>query len=510
VIRKAAFVAALLLLFLAWDVAVAGRIAQRRGVAPFRLLSGMCGFLVAPALLVSVGSGSALTGRALAGLGWLWPLVLLLFVAQTSYVFVRRLASRWMVAPLLAFDVLVAFMGVVRYAGSLGFDPPPIALAPGLAFANLVAFALGPGTFGSPLAVLVPLLAPAFSGDSRAGTVYRFALGGAAVALFGVVVVASVPAHAALAAYAQLGTVRLTEFIAPRDRGTLATGLRILPELARTPAAGVLRDDLALADSLGVDALLVRILPEGCAPGALDSLDRALEPFRQDSTLLIVELAYARDAALELRTSASGYIDRSAANIDRIVRHLRPNYLIPAGDPHGAGARALGELSGAWWRRYFTAAASAAHDALPATRVMLTSATEGPADSTLFDWAIAEGSPVDVTAFVIEPAVGGALHVLATLATADRWMSRAGAGREHWVIAAGAPGLEGEEAQRRLAHHILLWAASRPRVRGVVFGDAADYDRMTGFRASSGRLRRVTEEVATTIRALGEPSAPLP
>jgi hypothetical protein len=508
--RTAAIIAALLLLFLAWDVAVAGRIAQSRGTAPLRLLSGMCGFLVAPALLVSVGSGSALTGQALAGLGWLWPLVLLLFVAQTLYVLVHRLASRWIVVPLLALNALVALVGVVRYAGSLGFDPSPLALAPGLAFTNLVAFALGSATFGSPLVVLVPLLAPASSSGSRVAAAYRLALGTFASALVGLIVAESVPAHAALAAYGQLGTVRLTEFIAPRDRGTLATGLRILPELSRLPAAGVLREDLALADSLGVDALLVRILPEGCTPTALDSLDRALEPFRRDSTLLIVELAYSHDAARELRVSASDYIERSAANVDRIVRRLRPNYLIPAGDPYGAGVTALGELSTVWWRRFFTVAASAAHDVQPATRVMLTSAAAGAADSTLFEWAVAEGSPVDVTAFVIEPAVGGALHVQATLAAADRWMSSAGTGREHWLIAAGMPALEGEEAQRRLARHVLLWGASRPRVRGVVLGDAADYDRMTGFRTSSGRLRRVTEEVAMTIRALAEPSAPLP
>ncbi|HVT40882.1 MAG TPA: hypothetical protein VHE78_17715 [Gemmatimonadaceae bacterium] len=509
-IRTAAFIAALLLLFLAWDVAVAGRIAQRGGAAPFRLLTGLCGFLVAPALLVSVGSGSALTGRAMAGLGWLWPLVLLLFVVQSFYVFVRRLASRWIVAPFLAFNVLVALIGVVRYAGSLGFGLSPFALAPGLAFANLVAVAFGPLTFGSPIAVLVPLLAAGSSAGSRVAAAFRLALGVFASALVGVIAVESIPAHAALAAYARLGTVRLTEFIVPADRGSLATGLRILPELSRAPAAGVLRDDLALADSLGVDVLLVRILPDGCTPTALDSLDRALEPFRRDSTLLIVELAYSRDAARELRTPAADYMQRSAANVDRMVRRLRPNYLIPAGDPYGAGASALGELSTAWWRRFFTVAASAAHDARPATRVMLTSAAATTADSTLFDWAVAEGSPVDVTAFLIEPAVGGALHVQATLAAADRWMSRAGAGREHWLIATGAPALEGEEAQRRLARHVLLWSAARPRVRGVVFGDAADYDRMTGFRTSSGRLRRVAEEVATTIRALPEPSAPLP
>ena len=508
-IVKAAFVVALLLV-LVWDVAAAERL-SRRGAGPsFRLLSGLCGFLIAPGLLIYLGAESASTGRALAGLGWFWPAVLLLFVAQSSYALVRRLASRWVVVPIVTFNALIALSSIARYAGSLGYAAPAIVLAPGLAVANLVAITLGPSAFASPFALLVPVLAPALPSNSRVASAWRVALAACASALVGLILAQSISARSSLAAYDQLGIERASELSTSRAPGSLATGLRILPELSRVPAAGVLGEDLALADSLGVDALLVRIMPEACTLPALDSLDRALESFRGDSTVLIVELAYPRDASAQLRASEAGYIARSVENIDRIVRRLRPSYVIPASDPYGVGVDALGVLSEPWWRRLFSATAMAAHRAGSTTRVMLTTAAEGVADSSLFDWATAAGSPVDATVFVIAPAIGGGMHIQATLATADRWMRRAGERRDHWIIAAGAPALEGEEAQRRLMRHVLYWAASRPMVRGVVLGDAADYDRMTGFRTSSGRLRRATAEAATTIRALSGHPPTLP
>jgi hypothetical protein len=507
VTRTAAFLAGLLLL-LAWDVATGGRLAERR-TAPsaFRLLGGLCGFLVAPALMLFVAGESALTGRALEGLGWLWPTVLVLFSVQAAYALKLRNTSMWIAGPILALDVMLAFIAAVRYAGSHGYDLPVWTLTPGLALANLLALLLGPAGFASPLAVMAPVLVPGLSASSVVGT---WARGGLALLAAGVVVmisIASVPAYAALAAYSQMGTERASEIIVRRERGNLLTGLRILPELTRVPPARMLGDDIELADSLGVDAVLVRVTPEGCTPTVLDSLDRAIEPLRRDSTLLIVSLAYGRDPA---RASESAFVGRRVDDVDRLVRRLRPDYLVPAETPYQAGAAALGPRDLAWWQRYLSATALAAHRARPATRVMLTSGADGVADSALYEWAIASGSAVDVVAFEIAPAIGGALRVSATLRTADRWMQRSGGMREHWLIAAAAPALEGEDAQRRLARHVLLWAAVRPQVRGVVLADAADYDRVTGFRGTGGRFRRVTADVAATIRTLAEQSAPPP
>ena len=142
-----------LLLVLVWNVALGGRIAQRSTApASFRLLTGLCGFLVAPALLVGVGGEGALTARALVGLAWLWPLVQLLFAVQAAYAYQRRLASRFIVLPIAAFNTVVAFAGVCRYAVSLGFDMGALSLTPGMAVAQLVAQIAGTSTIASPLA----------------------------------------------------------------------------------------------------------------------------------------------------------------------------------------------------------------------------------------------------------------------------------------------------------------------------------------------------------------------
>jgi hypothetical protein len=507
VIPPATFVAAVLLL-LAWNVTVGGRIAQLR-TAPtaFRLLSGLCGFLVAPALLVFVGGESELTGRALSGLGWLWPIVTVLFVAQAGYALRREAASRWIMVPLVAFNVIVAVAASARYAGSLGYDLPVVALTPGLALANSLSLVFGQSMFGSPFAIVVPLLAPGGPATSVFGAASRAALTALLCVSLVTLAAEGYSASAALRGYAQLGTDRVSELVMTRDQGSLATGLRILPTLTRVPPASMLRSDLDLADSLGVDALLVRVTPE-CTAAALDSLDRALESFRMDSSLLIVALSFTRQRGRELLPAGVIEIEQNADVVDRIVRRLKPDYIIPADAPSGAGASAVRSV--AWWRRYFTVTALVAHGARPATRVMLTTAGDGALDSTLFEWAVAKDSPIDATGFVIAPAIGGATRVRATLDAADRWMKRAGGAREQWLIAAAAPTLEGEEAQRRVTRHVLLWGAARPQLKGVVLADAADYDRMTGFRAPGGRLRRATAEAAATIRALAEPSTPLP
>lgn len=500
-----------LLLVLVWNVALGGRIAQR-STAPssFRLLTGLCGFLVAPALLVGVGGEGALTARALVGLAWLWPLVQLLFAVQAAYAYHRRLASRFIVLPIAAFNTVIAFAGVCRYAVSLGFDLGALSLTPGMAVAQLVAQIAGTSTIASPLAVLVPILAPAGEAETSAGTAARTALACVASAVILLLGAAAVPAYRALRASDALGTERATEVITTRERGSLMTGLRILPALTSAPPAAALREDFALAELLGVDVLLVRLKPEGCTIPALDSLDRALEPFRRDSTRLIIALELSRDMGHVARTSDTASFARRGADIDRLVRHLNPDYLLAAGDSYDAADAAPESPPLEWWQRMLAATSLAAHRARPATRVILATRAGSARDSILFDWASAPGSPVDATAFTIAPNAGGAVHVAASLAAAERWMLRAGDEREHWIIASAAPALEGEEAQRRLMRHVLVWASARPRVRGVVLADAADYDRITGFRTPGGRLRRAAADAASTIRTLADAPTPSP
>ena len=506
--RGAAFVAEVMLL-LAWNIAIAGRIAQGRiATAPFRIVSGLCGFLVAPALLISVAGSSALTGRAIGGLGWLWPLVAWLCTAQVAYVIRRGLAAPLVAGPMLAFNFFIAFAATVRYAAALGFDIPVAALAPGLGLANIESLLLGTSNVTSPLLVAVPVLAPAGAVASRVGNSVRSTIAILAAGTVLMLVATAPETFASLDSWALLGSERATQVIVPRSPGSLLIGLRILPELTRIPPSAALHDDLALADSLGVRALLVRVAPEACTAATLDSLDRSLEALRHDSLVLIVVLGYPRDAA-EAGASESAYLRHRIEDVKRIVRHLGPDYLVTADEPSGAGLAAMGVRSAEWWQRYVIATAMAAHASRPATRVMLTLDGDGVLDSTLYEWATADGSPVSATALSIAPSAGAA-RVVSALELMDRRLHRSVAAREQWLLATGSPVLEGEGAQQRLARHVLLWAAARPQIRGVVLADAADYDRMTGFRSASGRLRRVAADVAATIRALAEPLTPLP
>ena len=298
-----------------------------------------------------------------------------------------------------------------------------------------------------------------------------------------------------------LGSDRLTE----RAAANFDIGLRILPTVTGTPGTAELRKDFAIADSLGVGALQLRIAPEGCSAAALDSLARALDPYRRDSVLLIVALAAPQGSAGELRDSPTRYLDRRADAVDRIVRRLHPDYIIPADVAFGAEADAIGVQSASWWAEYYTRMAAIVRRDRPATRTLV--AVAGSRDSALYAWATADASPVDGVVFVLAPEAGG--HAaLTALSSADRWMnSVAPTGRTHWIIAASAPAIIGEVAQRRLLHHVLAWATAHASVRGVVLGDAADYDRVTGFRSATGRMRPIVADVASAIRVLFETPA---
>ncbi len=328
-----------------------------------------------------------------------------------------------------------------------------------------------------------------------------------AAAMCALVVREGAGARTSVSGYTRFGPDHVME----RDSLPFVIGLHVLPNLTGFPPSPAMREDMLLADSLGVTALEVRIAPEGCTASALDSLDRALEPYRRDSIRVLIALGFPRAAAFERRASSARYVARRLEEIDRVVRRLRPDYLIPADAPYGVGADVMGTLPVRWWEDYVTAAAAVAHRLRPATRVMLASAGAGARDSALYAWASATGSPVDVPAFEIAAARDGAAHLLGTLATADRWIQAAGGSRPNWVFISGAPALEGEDAQRRAIRHVLAWASARGAVEGVVLGDASDYDRLTGFRAANGRLRRVTADVATMIANLtAAPAAPPP
>jgi hypothetical protein len=465
-----------LALLLVWDVVLAGRIAQLRKAAPFfRTLTGLCGFLIVPALMLQAAAESALAARALTALAWFAPVVLGLFVVQSGYALFRRLVSPVVAAPIFLFNLLIAAIATVRFAQAGGMELPTALLVPGIAQSQLLALVMGNAAIAAPFAVGVPILAPAYPPRWRISNAVRGTLALAAFAALAFVATALPAAWRSGTGWHALGDERVGE----RMRGSFASALRILPVLSAAPSTTALHDDLALADSLDVQALFVRVAGNGSTAAALDSLGRALDRYRRDSTALLVAL--------------SGETGDRSSTVDRVVRRLKPDYLV---------------LPAAWGFAAIEQSAADVRRLRPATKVTIELSGFDRGDSTLF---ARTAFTSDAVLFSLVPTPGGAARIDAALAAADRWIARDGRPREQWLLAAGAPRIDGEEAQRRLMRHAIAWSSTRATFAGVIFADAGDYDRGTGLRAADGRLRAAVGDAAAAVRALVESSStPIP
>src|SRR4030095_401794 len=130
------------------------------------------------------------------------------------------------------------------------------------------------------------------------------------------------------------------------------------PALNDAPPPLALRSDLALVDSVGLGAIAVVIDPAGARLAALDSLARTLEEDRRDSVLLIVSVGYDRNAREAVRACAAPHRRARLVAVDRIVRRLRPDIILPARDPYTEGTRAMGRVPLAWWEEFLRQAAA--------------------------------------------------------------------------------------------------------------------------------------------------------
>ena len=265
--RGVGLVAAAAAIVMTWDVLLAGRIAQLRTVPrAFAAVSALAGLLVVPAAVVAVSAESTLTGRAVSGIAWVWPVTLLLFAAQAAYAVARRLVSPLLVVPILVYDVLLALAAVARYAVSLGDVPPHALLAVGAAQGTALGRVLGGAwVLASPFALQVPILAPAYPPRWRVSRPVRFTLAVAATFWSALMVAEYVPALRAVGSYDGYASERLQE----RPGGDFAVGLKVFPALDGPPPVLAVRNDLALVDSIGPDAVMVVIEPGGAKLGAL-------------------------------------------------------------------------------------------------------------------------------------------------------------------------------------------------------------------------------------------------
>jgi hypothetical protein len=469
---------ALSIAMIAWDILMAGRIANLRRIPrAFQMITGIGGLLIVPALVVAYTSQSLLYGRAIILVDWLWPFTALLFVVQTVYALFRRLVTPLLGLPLLVYNLVIATVAVTKFVITRGGSPADFGLMLNAAQASM----LGTFFFGTPalwnaIYIQVPLFAPSLPARWSFTRLVRVAVAGSAIAMTALVLVELPGAYAAIRTYASHANDQLQE----HPDGDFRIGLKIFPDLRSGPPPLAIRYDLELADTLDVDAISVVIDPEAARGVALDSLARSIEQARADSTLLIVTLGYPKKGEEEFKQSREAYT----------VARLKDT-------------RILGEKSPQYWIDYFSRASRVAHYIFPRIKVGVPISSYGTRDSTLYAWAARPGSPIDVIGFSLFPDFEGAKWLNTYLGVAQRWMQQFPKPKEHWVFAAGAyPLAHGEENQLRWIWGVLAWATAQAPIKGLVVYEGGDYNSVRGLRAPGGRLRPVTDAILRAEKGL--------
>lgn len=497
---------ALTLIILAWDIALAGRISQvRKAPRAFAAITALAGFLIAPALALSIAASSAITGRALIAVDWLWPLTAVLFAIQAIYALARRLVNTFVGLPIAVYNIIVAATVVLRYLASRGVDLPETTLILLAAQTDALTLVTGTGALTSPLFFNIPIISPAFPAARELTAGFRVVVAFVAAGWTTLIAVGLPRGQIAIRTYDRYDGARVQD----RPAGDFLIGVKILPDLARPPSVRAIRSDLALLDTLGADAISVVIVPEAATGTVLDSVARILEPLRRaDSTLVIISLGYPGKLVPPLRPLHLDVEDRMDA-IDQIVRRLRPDILVPAEDPYGAGVRAFGYLAVETWQDYLTRASRLSKRLRPRTRIGVAASSFGTRDSVLYSWAVKPGSPIDVVGFSLSPARRGAEQLDASMRAADRWIQTERPRKPHWVFSAGGlPLAHGEKSQERALAGVLSWATGRAEIRGLIANGAGDYGAIVGLRAPNGRLRPAALAVLRAQRSLQETATP--
>lgn len=491
---------ALITLVLLWDILLASQIARLRVESRVLLvITSLCGLLLAPGLVVAVASSSILSGRAIHIIAWLWPLTTALFVAQVALALSFGVVRPVLGVPILVLDLLLMGSAVARYASLFIPDLPAPLSAFGAAQAGVLGFVFGRHVLVTPFAVAIPILAPAYPARWRLARLGRTFVGTLA-AIVALLLIAEYPKslHGAQS-FRALSSDRVQE----RPEGDFLIGVRILPTLGAPPTPLTLRNDLSLADTLGADAVSVVLNPSGTTQYTLDSLSRALDDLRSDSTLLVVAVGYDADDGARFRQDPEGYARRRLGVVDRVVRRLRPDILLPLLNPGLEGRAALGDVPLDWWRNVLANAAALSHQLRPRTRVGVAASAFTPPDSALYAWAASRSSPIDVVGFSFYPSYGGGASLDARFRAAEHLM-RDGS-KPNWVFAVGVnPRVFGERNQERAVWGALTWATNQRRVQGLVVDGAGDYDVLLGLRAPGGRLRPVVATIERARRALAE------
>lgn len=482
-----------------WNIAVASRILNvRRSPSVSTITTALAALLLVPALVVAVSAASMVYGHAIQPVAWLWPAVTVLFVMQAAAALSRGRVGATLGVPILAYDVIIAIVAIARYMNSIGIAPPYLSLVLSASQADALGVVAGSAALSHATWLLAPMFSPALPSRSRLRTTVRYLLTLGASVATALILVELPGASETISSYSRYEHDVLTA----RTGGDFQFGLKIFPDLRGAPPPVAIINDLQLSDSLGVDGISVVVDPEAAAGKALDSLARTIDKVRDDSTVLIVTLGYSRNARSDLNRSRAAFLEQRVADVNRLARALRPNILVPAYEPYGEGARALGVRPPEFWIDFITRCAIVAHHVNPNIRIAVAAASYGARDSVVYRWAASRGSPVDVVGFSLMPGFDGATSLDTHIRIAQRWLRATPRPKPHWVLAAGGyPVAHGELSQLLALRGVLAWATSEPAVRGVVFTDAGDYDAQRGLRAPDGRFRAALNELVRSITA---------
>ncbi|HYW32387.1 MAG TPA: hypothetical protein VE869_12825 [Gemmatimonas sp.] len=468
------------LLVLTWNVVLAGWIASRRDTPrPFTALTGFCGLLIAPALVVAIATGTEAASRTVNGISWLLPVISCAFVLQVMYAMAMRLISPVVAVPILLYDVAVAAIAIGDYL-VLQKGSAPLGLQAAVAARDtLIGMTVGRAALVSPFALIVPMIAPAYPARWRLSAAVR------AVLVLGATAVTTL---LALEWPRGIGAVRgytgaYGEPMQARPAGDFSIGMRLFPVLDGPPQARVVASDLAMARTFGPDIVLLVLDEDGTRASALDSLSRVLQPLRADSVRVAVALAMSRVTAPQ----------RDAA-IERVLLRVRPDVLFPAHQSALPGIIRGTVPSAASVRAVLMQASRTVTRVRPRTRVAWAAARLDATDSLVYAWAAMDGSPVDVLAAMTFPSFSGLPAVDARLRALDRWHSssvtRGHRYKPHWLAnVGGLPHAHGDAAQLAAMRRALAWASRRQWVTAAIVGEAADYDGWVGMRAANGRQR---------------------
>jgi hypothetical protein len=432
---------------------------------------------------------------------WVWPAVLVLFAVQAVYAVALRMVNLAWGLPIMVYDVLIALIGIVRYMVAHGMTPadPLVTLLAAQSLAMVIAGGTA-NVLASPFFLNMPMVSPAFPALRRVTASFRLVMSMLAIMWIVFILVLGGPR-----AVTQLRNyqVHARDQLRERPNADFAVGLKILPDMSGPPPKPAIKTDSALVDTLEVGAVAVVIAP-GASRVLLDSVAKVLDPIRRDSTRVIVAIGYRGSLLPELGKVPLNEAQR-LATVKLVVQRLHPDILLPAEDPYGSGARAVGTLSPQRWQSYLTDAARVAKSADRHVRVGVAASAYTENDSTLYAWAAAKGSPMDVVGFSLFPApyIGGGIQT--DTRTADRWLRATPPVKDQWVFATGGyPLAYGELSQAEAVWEVLAWATDHPSIKGAIVYEAGDYGQARGLRAPNGRLRVVTRRVMTAIQQLRE------